>query len=167
MRVKNGYKKGTRYLYIGEAPSSKILEDKIKIAFKRMFNLIAGEEYFSGDEFEMYREFIRIVMKHMELCYYDEENFNTEDNVGPNNIHKVQKKQKNRGNLKKKIIKRSPNKENTCKNCKQIFKRQENLDYHIENKTCHDKNYFCKYCGKGFKSKNSMYRHSKHTCRSK
>jgi Zinc finger, C2H2 type len=52
-----------------------------------------------------------------------------------------------------------------CDNCGVSFKRQENLEYHIDKKSCHGKKHYCEHCDKGFTTKNSMYRHIKHTCK--
>ena len=53
----------------------------------------------------------------------------------------------------------------TCSKCGHDFYDEKALKYHVENKVCLDKKYFCKYCDKGFMSKCSMYRHTKHTCK--
>jgi hypothetical protein len=63
-RVKTGYKKGTRYIYIGECINARELENKIKNIFKNKFNLIAGTEYFEGNEKEIEKEFFNIIFEH-------------------------------------------------------------------------------------------------------
>lgn len=60
-RVRKGYKVGTRYLYIGEVDNALQLEKIIKKAFRAKFHLVAGAEYFSGNECEMWNEFVDIV----------------------------------------------------------------------------------------------------------
>jgi hypothetical protein len=59
-RCKNGYKKGTRYICIFECPDSISVENEIKKIFNIKFKLIAGKEYFEGDENELRDEFIDI-----------------------------------------------------------------------------------------------------------
>ena len=60
-RVMKGYRKGTRYLNIQEVKYPLDLEKKIKKNFNKKFCLIAGREYFEGNEYEITREFINIV----------------------------------------------------------------------------------------------------------
>lgn len=49
-RFKNGYKKGTRYLYIGEVSNPMVLEKLIKDKFNTLFTRVAGYEFFECDE---------------------------------------------------------------------------------------------------------------------
>lgn len=60
-RCQNGYKKGSRFLNIMECNDPFGLEKKIKDAFGRRFRLVAGKEYFEGDEEEIKREFYSVV----------------------------------------------------------------------------------------------------------
>ena len=64
-----------------------------------------------------------------------------------------------------------------CGMCGKLFKRQTNLDYHVNNNVC-VKNisdsgeddiiiHACKYCKKKFTTATSMYRHINHTCKIK
>jgi hypothetical protein len=57
-RVKKGYKKGTRYIYIIECYDPFTLEKNIKNIFNEKFKLIAGHEYFEGDETKIKEEFV-------------------------------------------------------------------------------------------------------------
>ena len=57
-RVRTGYKKGTRYLYICECINPFGLERELKKLFVDNFSLIAGNEYFQGDEYEIKKIFI-------------------------------------------------------------------------------------------------------------
>ena len=64
-RIKNGYRNGTRYLYIMEIKgldNLKFMESKIKQIFKKKFKLIAGTEYFEGDEISIKTAFIKRVL---------------------------------------------------------------------------------------------------------
>ena len=63
-RCNNGYKKGTRYICIMECNYPFQLESKIKCEFNKIFKLIAGKEFFEGDEKIMIEHFITIVTKH-------------------------------------------------------------------------------------------------------
>lgn len=57
-RCKTGYRCGSRYLCIMECANPMKLENIIKICFRNRFKLIAGNEYFEGDENEMLNEFV-------------------------------------------------------------------------------------------------------------
>lgn len=63
-RCKNGYKKGSRYICIMECDNPIILENKIKEDFDNKFKLIAGNEYYEGNEDEIYKSFIDIINEH-------------------------------------------------------------------------------------------------------
>jgi len=76
-RCYKGYKKGSRYICIMECIDPLILENKIKEIFNDKFKLIAGNEYYEGDENEMYKLFIETINKYRHL---DEENDNENDN---------------------------------------------------------------------------------------
>jgi hypothetical protein len=60
-RCKNGYKKGSRFLNIMECCDPFGLEKRIKEAFGTQFTLVAGKEYFEGDEEEIKRVFYEVV----------------------------------------------------------------------------------------------------------
>lgn len=55
------YKKGTRYLCIMETENSGSVELEIKSEFKKEFNLVAGYEYFEGQEDKLIFFFLDIV----------------------------------------------------------------------------------------------------------
>ena len=59
--AKNGYKKGSRFLNIMECCDPFGLEKRVKEAFGKRFRLVAGKEYFEGDEEEIKREFYNVV----------------------------------------------------------------------------------------------------------
>jgi hypothetical protein len=61
-----GYKKGSRYINIGECIEPKILEKKIIENFNKNFKLKCGKEYFEGDEDLMEKEFLRIKIEHLD-----------------------------------------------------------------------------------------------------
>ena len=60
-RVQNGYKKGTRYLYIAECDDPLFIEKEIITQFNIKFKLIAGREYFEGDEEEIIKCFYEFI----------------------------------------------------------------------------------------------------------
>lgn len=61
-RCKNGYLKGSRYLCIMECVNPLEIERKIIQQFTQRFKVIAGREYFEGEESELLRLFFEIVM---------------------------------------------------------------------------------------------------------
>lgn len=66
-RVKS-YRKGTRYLHISECENPLKLEKIIKESFNKKFILIAGREYFEGDEQEMCKLFSEILCEYKNEC---------------------------------------------------------------------------------------------------
>jgi hypothetical protein len=59
-RCKEGYRKGSRYICIMECNNPLVLEKKIKDEFNKLFKLVAGTEYFIGDETMMIQTFLKI-----------------------------------------------------------------------------------------------------------
>lgn len=60
-RCNKGYKKGSRYIFIMECNNPFILEKNIKEEFNKLFKLIAGSEYFEGDENMMRKTFLKTI----------------------------------------------------------------------------------------------------------
>jgi hypothetical protein len=60
-RCKNGYKKGSRYICIMECTNPLLLESTIKKNFNNKFTLIAGSEYYEGEENKILKYFIDII----------------------------------------------------------------------------------------------------------
>ncbi len=60
-RCKNGYKNGTRYITIMECTEPFKIESEIISVFNKKFKLIAGKEYFEGNETDMKTNFFEIV----------------------------------------------------------------------------------------------------------
>jgi hypothetical protein len=77
-RCKKGYKNGSRYLCIMECINPFILEKKIKIEFDNKFKLIAGNEYYEGNENEILNIFVTIV--HEYINKYDNNSSISDDN---------------------------------------------------------------------------------------
>lgn len=66
-RCRNGYKTGSRYLAIMECIDPLTLEKNIKKVFNEKFKLIAGNEYFEGNEDEILETFINLVMEYKKI----------------------------------------------------------------------------------------------------
>jgi len=54
-----------------------------------------------------------------------------------------------------------------CDTCEKKFKKKKNLDYHIKNQVCDNKDIICEHCGNRFTTKNAMYRHKRDSCKVK
>lgn len=89
-RVKKGYKKGTRYILIMECYNPFVLEKQIKKIFNDKFKLVAGYEYFEGDETKMKKYFLNTVKKFEEIkektIGVEEEN-NNDDEINDDEIN--------------------------------------------------------------------------------
>jgi hypothetical protein len=70
-RCKKGYKKGTRFIDIRECDDPFAVEREVKTRFNTKFKLIAGKEYFQGNEADIKKEFNDIVSKFTSLERYD------------------------------------------------------------------------------------------------
>ena len=68
------YKKKSRYLYIAECINPYTLESNIKSAFNSKYTLIAGREYFEGDEKKIVNDFVKIVNDYNNEVYASSEN---------------------------------------------------------------------------------------------
>ena len=66
-RCNYGYRKGSRYICIMECNNPLGLEKNIKDEFNKLFTLIAGDEYFEGDETIMKRVFLKIIEEYDKL----------------------------------------------------------------------------------------------------
>lgn len=65
----NSYKKKSRYLYIAECINPYTLEANIKSVFNNKYTLIAGKEYFEGDEKDIVNDFVQIVNDYNNKIY--------------------------------------------------------------------------------------------------
>ena len=57
------YKIGTRYMDIRECGNPHDVETKVKDSFKNKFTLVAGTEYFKGNEIDIKKEFNDVMVK--------------------------------------------------------------------------------------------------------
>lgn len=131
-RCKNGYKKGSRYLCIFECNNPIILEQKIKDVFNKNFKLIAGNEYYMGNEREMKTTFIELYNNYCNLANDNKfHNYNYET-AQYTNIKKLQIE------MLEKSIKSLPycNELSVCSSCNNLA----NNNYNICN-ICEDTNH--------------------------
>lgn len=59
------------------------------------------------------------------------------------------------------------NKNYICDKCSGKFTQKAHLEYHIKNDVCSGKSFKCHFCGKGFTTDTSKYRHIRNTCKVK
>ena len=86
-RIKNGYKRGTKILHVAECKNPFELEGIIKKEFNKKFKLIAGNEFYRGNEKSIIFEFKKII-----------DNYN---NIKKNKIKQNNKLKNNDENLNK------------------------------------------------------------------
>ena len=65
-RCKKGYLSNSKCLCVMYCNEPYKLERKIKDEFKKKFKLVAGKEYFEGNETEMFNEFTHLHKLHIE-----------------------------------------------------------------------------------------------------
>jgi len=177
-RVNNGYKKGSRYLYIGECENPHKIEKNIKKEFNKKFKLIAGYEYFEGDENEIMDCFSDVLkIKNIVGNVVGNVVENVVENVNENVVENV--------NF---IVKSTINKY-VCQKCGIVYTYEASLNKHliictghvimcklcdiVFNHRCnlitHNKKFHldctCQYCKKTFNNQNSIYLHQKNHCK--
>ena len=84
-RIKS-YDKNSRYLCIHECFEPYQLEKQIKTAFNNKFTLVSGQEYFEGDEFEIFKTFNEIFIAHVSQYYNNKLNSKVDSNPVNNNV---------------------------------------------------------------------------------
>lgn len=166
-----GYKNGTRYLCIAEAVEAKKLETKILNEFRKKFKLIAGNEYFEGDEIAMIDVFDREVCKHRneygrnlndiekELETLNEIilDLNLDDTIKNQQYH-IPEKFENKVDVKSTGW--------VCADCDKEFTTKQSLQYHTKKGVCKKKHDFeCEFCGKVLSSAPSLSRHRSKSCK--
>ena len=139
-RCKKGYKKGTRFMDIRECNDPFALEQEVKTCFNSKFNLIAGKEYFEGNEADIKKAFNDVVSKFNLLKSYDFENNLT---------------------TKEKQLKNILNENNTinqalCKDDELFLKEKQ-----IKLKKSNYNNLTCKNCDKVYNDRTGLWRHKK------
>jgi hypothetical protein len=73
------YKKGTRFILICEVEKPFLIENIIKKEFSKKFKLIAGKEFFQGDEKEMTDLFYNLIKDHKNNVNFTNE-YSSEEN---------------------------------------------------------------------------------------
>jgi hypothetical protein len=152
-RCRHGYKKGSRYICIMECVKPFALEKNIIKDFNEKFKLIAGKEYYEGNELSMITLFHKNVMDHRnndDILNVREER-KVEEIFKKNTIdtdeHVIIKKIKNiiienddeinsNKNSDKKIIKvnKKINNKYMCKKCNKCFRDNYDLNKHANKK---------------------------------
>ena len=92
-RCKNGYKKGSRYIFIMECIDPLVLEKNIINEFNKLFKLIAGNEYFEGDEIVMKKTFLKIFEDYENKnnkIVLNQTTYENKNNDKVNNINKIE-----------------------------------------------------------------------------
>ena len=130
-RVSNGYRKGTRYLHIMECDDPFAVESVLKEEFNSKFNLIAGTEFFEGDEITIKRLFYKIY----ERVIYGivEENEVLKQCVAENYCI-TEKCNVVKNNDVKTFVTKTNNNTFDCIRCGYITKRKYNLIMHLKRK---------------------------------
>lgn len=85
-RCKNGYLKGSRYICIMECNSPLEIEKNIKDEFSKKFKLIAGKEYYEGNEQDILFSFVNIIFKNMNIIQIKN---NNNDELEKDNINNI------------------------------------------------------------------------------
>ena len=78
-RCKNGYLKGSRYICIMECDNPLEIEKNIKDEFSKKFKLIAGKEYYEGNEQDILFSFVNIIFKNKNINFENNNNLEEEN----------------------------------------------------------------------------------------
>ena len=167
----NRYKKGVRYLRIAEVDEAKKLKTKILNEFKKRFKLIAGNEYFEGDEIAIIDVFDEEVRKHRNECNRNSNDIEKEleplnefnldlilDGTIKNQQHHIPEKFENNIDVQSAGW--------VCSDCDKKFATKQSLQYHIKTGVCKKNHYFeCDFCGKVLSSASSLSIHRSTSCK--
>jgi hypothetical protein len=181
-RCIKGYLKGSRYISIHECNDSLIVEKILIKKFKLLFKLVAGNEYFEGDESEMIMVIVKTIIKYKKIYNLKNdtvendtvENDTVENDTVENDTLKndtIENDTIENDTLENNTLKNDTVENDTLKNdnfycneCKKQYKSYKSLWNH--NKTFHIKKpkikeYICKVCNKSFDNKQNKYYHQK------
>lgn len=124
-RCKNGYKKGSRYICIMECNEPLVLERNIKNIFNEKFTLIAGKEYYEGNEKYVLNTFNNLVIEYNNSFLINIDNFEYK-------CMDCNKHFKRNENLKYHIAKNACKTNKAfCKYCKKGFTSSISMNRHI------------------------------------
>ena len=160
------YHKGTRFICIMSCMYPVTLEGLIKKNFKDKYKLIAGTEYFEGDENEMLIHFLEIIKDNNKNNVKDKEVEIKNENLNDLEINKEE-------NIETKVINKEikiNKKVYFCDICKKKYKNYKCLWSHT--KKFHQKSnivilkHECTHCKKQFNDKSNRYKHQK-ICKNK
>jgi hypothetical protein len=177
-RVK-AYKTGSRYMYIMECDNPFHVENILKKHFQEKFHLIAGQEFFEGDELEMRRTFLHIIN---EIEFQPQNQNQSQRNTIKRQKIQIRPRIQINSRTKIKTIKPIKTKTETiqlckvkegietnyaCKICNRYYANNKQLKKHLstlkhqnklnppenENKNC------CRNCKKQYVSSSGLWRH--------
>lgn len=160
-RVKS-YKTGSRYMYIIECCNPFHVENILKKHFQEKFHLIAGQEFFEGDELEMRRTFLHII---------SEIEFQPQNQTNTIKRPKIQIRGRIKINLRTKIKTETtylchicnimlPNKSHYDNHCMTAYHtRQKNGNANLENKNTRTTKYCCDVCNMTFTKNQNLKNH--------
>ena len=172
-RITNDYKKGTRYILIMECENPFEIEKNIKNTFNKKFKLIAGHEYFEGDEKIMKDCFIQIINNYinsnnnisLKTNNNDTSNIIINNNDTSKTIININNNTDNNAddNIKNNTDNNTDdnNDKFKCTKCKEKFSCKKTLKRHLNKKFPCDKitSYNCIICNKSYYSKTDYTRH--------
>jgi uncharacterized C2H2 Zn-finger protein len=165
-RLTTGYKSGTRYILIMECENPFEVEKNIKNIFNKKFKLIAGHEYFEGDEKIMKDCFIQIMNNHIssDNNISLKTNNNDTSNITINN-NDTSNITINNNDTSKTIMNINNNTDNNdkfkCTKCNKKFNYNSDYIKHINKKFPCDTTiiYTCNKCEKTYNNKTDYTRH--------
>ena len=177
------YHKGTRFICVMSCKYPVTLESILKTCFKSKYKLIAGSEYFEGNEDEMLEDFLEIIKENKNDNVKDKEIKNDKDNINIE-INKEENINIIDNNIEIKLIDNDEinKKIKYCGICDKSYKNYKCLWNH--NKKFHtkkinkpkemnkniiitDEKYTCIYCDKPFSTRQNKWKHQKSVCKEK
>jgi hypothetical protein len=136
------YHLGTRFILIMSCKYPVTLEGILKAEFKNKYKLIAGSEYFEGNEEDMLKDFLQIINDHKENNLKEK---NKEMKI-TNQINDIDKEIN--------II----DKDTAIELEEKILVEPEKV---LSSNSEETQKYYCKICQKNYKSNNSLWNHNK------
>ena len=131
---------------------------------KRMINRLNYREIIEEVESEVESEVEREVESEVESDAESEIECEIVNEAESEAVSEAESEIKSEKNVQIKIL---INQNKKCPKCEKAFTRYESLKYHIDNNSCKEYAFYCKYCGKGFTTNLSMCRHITSVCKEK